>query len=104
LGKGEYFFIKNVHQPAQGIVCCDEPWQTPLNKAPIQGGKEEQRERTQVQARREKPKVGHKGGQRNKIVSFAKLSTWVKSKRLTFYLVHKVSVGVNISSFTGASK
>ncbi len=40
---------------------CDEPRQTPLNKAPIQGGKEEQRERTQVQARRENPKWVTKG-------------------------------------------
>jgi hypothetical protein len=38
-----------------------KPWQTPLNKAPNKGGKKEQRERTQVQAKKEKPKVGHKG-------------------------------------------
>jgi len=39
-------------------------WQTSLNKAPIsKGGKEgTKRERTQVQARRTKPKVGHYGG------------------------------------------
>jgi hypothetical protein len=31
------------------------------NKAPSQGEKKEQRERTQVQARRAKSKVGHEG-------------------------------------------
>jgi hypothetical protein len=36
--------------------------QTPINKAPSKGGRMEQRERTQVQARRTKPKVGHNGG------------------------------------------
>ncbi len=38
-----------------------ETWQAPLNKASNKGRKEEQRERTQVQAKRAKPKVGHKG-------------------------------------------
>jgi hypothetical protein len=38
-----------------------KPWQAPSNKAPGKGGNEEQRERTQVQARRAKPKVGSKG-------------------------------------------
>ncbi len=104
LGKGEYNFL-NCTSAAKGIVYCDEPWQTPLNKAPIQGGKEEQRERTQVQvqARREKPKVGHKGGEGTNC-EVCKIINLGKSKRLTFYLVHKVRVGVNISSFTGASR
>jgi hypothetical protein len=34
-----------------------KPWQTSLNKTPSQGGKEEQKKRTQVQAERTKPKV-----------------------------------------------
>jgi hypothetical protein len=36
-------------------------WQTLLNKALSKGGKEKQRERTQVHARKAKPKSGHKG-------------------------------------------
>jgi hypothetical protein len=38
-----------------------KPWQALLNKAPSTGGKEEQRERTQVLAGSEKPEEGHKG-------------------------------------------
>jgi hypothetical protein len=38
-----------------------KPWQTLLNKAPSKWGKEKQRERTQVQARKAKLKAGHKG-------------------------------------------
>jgi hypothetical protein len=38
----------------------DETRQTPLNKAPDKGGKEEQRMRIQVRATRAKPKHGHK--------------------------------------------
>jgi hypothetical protein len=44
-----------------------KPWQTSLSKAPSnkggkEGTKERERERTQVQARRTKAKVGHYGG------------------------------------------
>jgi hypothetical protein len=38
-----------------------KPWQAQSNKAPGKGGNEEQRERTLVQARGAKPKVGSKG-------------------------------------------
>jgi len=34
--------------------------QDPLNKAPNNGEKKEQRERTRAQAKRAKPQVGHK--------------------------------------------
>jgi len=43
-----------------------KPWQAPLNKAPSKGGKEEQRESTQLWVRRAKPKVAHKGAKEQK--------------------------------------
>jgi hypothetical protein len=73
LGKGEYFFIKNVHQPAQGIVCCDEPWQTPLNKAPKQGGKEEQRERTPSPSQKRKTQSGSQRGAKEQNCELCKI-------------------------------
>jgi hypothetical protein len=39
-----------------------KPWQTPSNKAPCKVRKKEQKERTQVPAKKnQKPKVSHKG-------------------------------------------
>lgn len=39
-----------------------KPWRTPLNKAPNKGGKKEQRERTQVQAKKRKNQSGSQRG------------------------------------------
>jgi len=67
LGKGGYNFLKMYISQLKVLCIVMNLWQTPLNKAPIQGGEEEQRERTQVQARSEKPKVGLKGGKGTKL-------------------------------------
>jgi hypothetical protein len=42
------------------VVIHDKPWQDPLSKASKKGGKEVQRERTRVQAKKTKPKMGYK--------------------------------------------
>jgi hypothetical protein len=48
-----------------------KPWQASLNKAPSQGGKEEQRERTQVQARSTTTESESQLRQRNNLCSKA---------------------------------
>jgi hypothetical protein len=51
-----------------------KPWQASLNKAPSQGGKEEQRERTQVQARSTTTQSKSQMRQRNNLCSKAPTS------------------------------
>jgi hypothetical protein len=47
-----------------------KPWQASRNKAPSQGGKEERRERTQVQARSTRTQSESQMRQRNNLCSF----------------------------------
>ncbi len=45
-----------------------KPWQAPLNKAPSNGRKEEQREKTQVPATRSKTQAGSQKGAKEQIL------------------------------------
>jgi hypothetical protein len=56
----------------------------PLHKEPSKGGKEEQKEKTQVRATRAKPKMSHKGGKEEQ-----KEKTQIRATRAKLKMGHK---------------